>query len=61
MRLAEDLALEATLSGVELQPSDGGAPIRELSGHCSVGRARLRIAGGRNASSPAAIVSAGTP
>jgi hypothetical protein len=47
MRLAEDLALEATLSGVELQPSDGGAPIRELSGHFSVGRDRLRIAGAR--------------
>lgn len=44
MRLAEDLDLEATLSGVELQPAGGGSPIRELRGNLTIGRDRLRIA-----------------
>jgi hypothetical protein len=47
MRLAEDLAVEATLAGVELQPSGGGSPIRDLSGNFVVGRDRLRIVGAR--------------
>lgn len=45
MRLAEDLSLEATLSDVELQPSGGGSPIRDLGGNFTVGRDRLRIVG----------------
>lgn len=47
MRLAEDFSLETTLSGVELQPTGGGAPIRELRGDFSIGSNRLRIVGAR--------------